>query len=88
MVYFERFIVVIDITSHIVSILVLMDGVLRASKRAESHKNQEVSILVLMDGVLREAYPTAAAAPTRRFNPCSNGWCTSRVRTLSGECVL
>ena len=37
-----------------------------------------VSILVLMDGVLRAGKSGVMMYAVCSFNPCSNGWCTSR----------
>ena len=63
-----------------VSILVLMDGVLRDKNAERFWKVHRVSILVLMDGVLRATRPRRKIACTKSFNPCSNGWCTSSLR--------
>ena len=45
-------------------------------------KRPGVSILVLMDGVLRVDWPARRPARKESFNPCSNGWCTSRTPGL------
>ena len=47
----------------------------------------EVSILVLMDGVLRAALKEVLAALRQGFNPCSNGWCTSRSVSIETAIV-
>ena len=60
-----------------VSILVLMDGVLRDKRRIVAGGFAAVSILVLMDGVLRVRPSGREVMPVLSFNPCSNGWCTS-----------
>ena len=65
----------------LVSILVLMDGVLRVAISITIAKTIIVSILVLMDGVLRASENTASNSSSGCFNPCSNGWCTSRAET-------
>ena len=78
MVYFE-FLSQIGIgVIFVVSILVLMDGVLRVGGKAADCPGDGVSILVLMDGVLRGGHFRPQEASRIRFNPCSNGWCTSR----------
>ena len=53
MVYFEVFLDEIDKMPFKVSILVLMDGVLRVWPGNAGAEGTAVSILVLMDGVLR-----------------------------------
>ena len=60
-----------------VSILVLMDGVLRGLMTDAEYEKLHVSILVLMDGVLRAPGGEPHHKRNQRFNPCSNGWCTS-----------
>ena len=68
-----------------VSILVLMDGVLREDEMIRKAETMiEVSILVLMDGVLRVPSFFSTTFQSSGFNPCSNGWCTSRI-TIDGE---
>ena len=77
MVYFEIYALIRDDLDENVSILVLMDGVLRdIALCGQPHRNL-VSILVLMDGVLRGEEPDAQESCFICFNPCSNGWCTS-----------
>ena len=49
----------------------------------DSSATNIVSILVLMDGVLRESEVPKLLPYMFGFNPCSNGWCTSRPPELS-----
>ena len=79
MVYFEELIYIIGKKTEHVSILVLMDGVLRADTLYIPIRTPCVSILVLMDGVLREIAQETKMRGLVGFNPCSNGWCTSRL---------
>ena len=67
-----------------VSILVLMDGVLRGGTVFTPSLSICVSILVLMDGVLRAVTVSLPNFSPPSFNPCSNGWCTSRCFFFKG----
>ena len=61
MVYFEPDFAGKPIVPSWVSILVLMDGVLREMAGNQHAGSVGVSILVLMDGVLRDQVPVASA---------------------------
>ena len=70
----------------LVSILVLMDGVLRADfDLVIIPVDEKVSILVLMDGVLRDVRYDIHEPSYISFNPCSNGWCTSSRKLFGYE---
>ena len=75
----------------VVSILVLMDGVLRALMRIRA-RERLFSFNPCSNGWCTSSCSGNAAPLSRNgcFNPCSNGWCTSRMkktpqRTLRGS---
>ncbi len=58
----------------LVSILVFLDGALKADKNHSTYSSKSVSILVFLDGALKACMPFSSFPLFFSFNPCFSGW--------------
>ncbi len=61
-----------------VSILVFLDGALKAFNRISHKGTNKVSILVFLDGALKACRLSLTSAQYWSFNPCFSGWRSER----------